>query len=147
LELYVNYSHLAVLVFAAFAPTALMAKPDVREQHDGVSLDAYSRSGSVTFCFNAERDVKIASEYGIEFNVPNDEAKLWEEKLPKIVVGSEPYFNLPLRVELKTQGKSLPRQVSVGLGVCVSSTYCTPVFFLVTIPTNRRGKEAIACVR
>jgi hypothetical protein len=143
----VNYSGLAVLAFAAFAPTVLMAEPDVREQHDGVTLDAYSRSGSVTFCFNAEKDVKIASEYGVEFSVPNDEVKLWEEKLPKVVAGSEPYFNLPVRIELRTRGKSLRRQVSVGLGVCVSGRYCTPVSFSVTIPANSGGKEAVACDR
>jgi hypothetical protein len=147
LGLCVNYSSLAILVFAAFAPTALMARPDVREQHDGITLDAYFRSGSVTFCFNAEKDVKIASEYGVEFSVPNDEAKLWKEKLPKVVAGSEPYFSLPVRIELRTRGKSVPRQIAVGLGVCVSSTYCTPVSFLVTIPANIGGKEAAACDR
>jgi hypothetical protein len=146
-RLSMNYRRLAVAAFAAFAPTVLMAAPDVREQHDGVTLDAYSRNGSVTFCFNAEKDVKIASEYGVEFSVPNDEAKLWKEKLPKVVAGSEPYFNLPVRIELKTTGKSLPRQVSVGLGVCVSGTYCTPVSFLVTVPVNSGGKQAIACDR
>jgi hypothetical protein len=143
----VNYSGLAVLVFTAFAPTVLLAEPDVREQHDGVTLDAYLRNGRVTFCFNAEKDVKIASEYGVEFSVPNDEVKLWEEKLPKVVSGSEPYFNLPVRIELKTRGKSLPRQISVGLGVCVSGTYCTPVSFLMTIPANSGGKGATTCDR
>lgn len=147
LGLYVNYSYLAVLVFAVFAPTALMAGSNVRQQHDGVTVDAYSSSGSVTFCFNAEKEVKIASEYGVEFSVPNGEAKLWREKFPKVVAGSEPYFSLPVRIDLRTRGKSLPRQITVGLGVCVSSTYCTPVSFLVTIPANVGRKEAAACGR
>jgi hypothetical protein len=147
LALNMNCNRLAVLAFAAFAPSALMAQPDVREQHDGVTLDAYSRNGSVTFCFNAEKDVKIASEYGVEFSVPKGEVNLWEEKLPKVVAGSEPYFDLPARIELKTRGKSLPRQILVGLGICVSDTYCTPVAFSVTIPANRGGEEAAACAR
>src|SRR5476651_168455 len=82
--------------------------PDAHAQHDGVRLDAYSRNGQVTFCFNAEKDVKIASEYGVEFKVPRGQAKLWNESLPKLVAGSEPYFDLPVRIDLKTRG--VPRK-------------------------------------
>jgi len=66
---------------------------DAHAQHDGVTLDAYSRNGQITFCFNAEKDIKIASEYGVEFTVPQGESKLWNERLPKVVAGSEPYFD------------------------------------------------------
>jgi hypothetical protein len=69
---------LSVLRLGVLAATALPAAtlraemaiaPDAHAQHDGVRLDAYSRNGRVTFCFNAEKDVKIASEYGVEFKV------------------------------------------------------------------------------
>ena len=123
------------------------ATPDARAQHDGVTLDAYSRNGRITFCFNAEKDIKIASEYGVEFTVPQEEAKLWNETLPKVVAGSEPYFDLPVRIDLKTRGVSHARQVSIGLGVCVSTKYCTPVTFKVTIPTKAATGEAAVCAK
>jgi hypothetical protein len=108
--------------------------PDAHAQHDGVRLDAYSRNGQVTFCFSAEKDVKIASEYGVEFRVPRGEARLWNEVMPKLVAGSVPYFELPVRIDLKTRGAARERRISMGLGVCVSATYCTPVAFEITIP-------------
>jgi hypothetical protein len=120
--------------------------PDAHAQHDGVSLDAYSRSGQVTFCFNAEKDVKIASEYGVEFKVPPGEARLWNEAMPKLVAGSEPYFELPVRIDLKTRGAARERRISMGLGVCVSATYCTPVAFEITIPAASAVAGEPACV-
>lgn len=123
----------------------IRAAPDVHAQHDGVTLDAYSGNDRVTFCFSAEKDVKIASEYGVQFKVPRGEAKLWNESLPKLVAGSEPYFNLPVRIDLKTRGVPHKRQVSIDLGVCVSTKYCTPVTFQVIIPTRSAANEAAVC--
>jgi hypothetical protein len=119
--------------------------PDAHAQHDGVRLDAYSRNDQVTFCFNAEKDVKIASEYGVEFKVPPGEARLWNEVMPKLVAGSEPYFELPVRINLKTRGAPGERRISMGLGVCVSATYCTPVAFELTIPAAGAGAGEPAC--
>jgi hypothetical protein len=118
---------------------------DVHAQHDGVTLDAYSGNDRVTFCFSAEKDVKIASEYGVQFKVPRGEAKLWNESLPKLVAGSEPYFDLPVRIDLKTRGVPHKRQVSIDLGVCVSTKYCTPVTFQIVIPTRSAANEAAVC--
>jgi hypothetical protein len=119
--------------------------PDAHAQHDGVRLDAYSRNGQVTFCFNAEKDVKIASEYGVEFKVPPGETRLWNEVMPKLVAGSNPYFELPVRIDLKTRGAPRERRISMGLGVCVSATYCTPVAFEITIPAVSAGAGEPAC--
>jgi len=135
---------IASLAATAWAETGV--PPDVHVQHDGVTLDAYTGNGRIAFCFNADKNVRIASEYGVEFKVPRSQAKLWKEPLPKLVAGKEPYFDLPLRIELKTRGASRPRQVSMGLGVCVSAIYCTPVSFEITIPaTNGAGGEFPAC--
>jgi hypothetical protein len=119
--------------------------PAAHAQHDGVILNAYSGSGQITFCFDAEKDVKIASEYGVEFKVPHGQAKLWNEPLPKLVAGSEPYFKLPVRIDLKTRGVAQRRKVSIGLGVCVSTKYCTPVSFQITIPSRAAANEAAVC--
>ena len=128
----------SALAAIALPATALKAEtavaPDAHLQQDGVRLDAYSRNGKITFCFNAEKDVKIASEYGVEFTVPQGEAKLWNEVMPKLVAGSEPYFELPVRIDLKTLGAAGERRVSMGLGVCVSAKYCTPVSLEITVP-------------
>jgi hypothetical protein len=145
------FHSLCLVAAIALSATSLGAEtrvmPDARVQHDGVTLEAYSRNGRITFCFNAEKDVKIAAEYGVEFSVPQGEAKFWNESLPKLVTGSEPYFDLPVRVELKTQGVSRERQVSIGLGVCVSTKYCTPVAFQITIPTKGASSETAVCTR
>ena len=138
----------AAIAFPAAASAAeSRTAPDAHAQHDGVTLDAYSRNGQITFCFNAEKDLKIASEYGVEFTVPQGEAKLWNEKLPKVVAGSKPYFDLPVRIDLKTRGVSQERQVSIGLGVCVSTKYCTPVTFQVTIPAKAVAGETAVCAK
>ena len=122
------------------------AAPDVHAQHDGVRLDAYARNGEITFCFNADRDVKIASEYGVEFKVPPDQARLWNEAMPKLVAGKKPYFDLPVRIVLKTRGAPHEREISMGLGVCVAATYCTPVNFEIAVPAaNSAATASPAC--
>ena len=130
-----------VLPAAATAGESSVA-PDVHAQHDGVTIDAYSRNGQITFCLNAAKNVKIASEYGVEFNVPHHQTKLWNERLPKLIAGKKPYFDLPKRIDLKTRGAPHERQVSMGLGVCVSALYCTPVAFEITIPAADRVAAA-----
>ena len=120
--------------------------PDVHAQHDGVRLDAYARNGEITFCFNADRDVKIASEYGVEFKVPTDQKRLWNEAMPKLVAGKKPYFDLPVRIVLKTRGAPHEREISMGLGVCVAATYCTPVNFEIAVPAaNSAATASPAC--
>jgi hypothetical protein len=137
----------SVLVFAALSVAAHAAEraPDARIQREGVTLDAYLTDNEVTFCFNAEKNVKIASEYGVEFKAPPAEAHFWKETLPKIVAGSDPYFELPVRIDLRTQGSPRARRISVGFGICVSATYCTPVVFDIAIPSNKRAMALSAC--
>ena len=135
----------AVVLHAAPLGAEVGIAPDTHAQHDGVILDAYCGNGQIIFCFNAEKDVKIASEYGVQFKVPRGQAKLWNESLPRLVAGSEPYFDLPVRIDLKTRGVPHKRQVSIDLGVCVSAKTCTPVTFQVTIPARRAANEAAVC--
>lgn len=119
--------------------------PDVHAAHDGVTLDAYVRDGRIIFCFNAEQDVKIASEYGVEFSVPKDQTRFWNESLPKVVAGKQPYFDLPVRMELKTRGASHARQISTELGICVAAQYCTPITFEITVPASGASNERPPC--
>lgn len=140
-----NYRGLAALAIGALFPGVLLAAPDARLQREGVTIDAYSQNDRITFCFDAEKNVKIASEYGVEFAVPREEAKLWEESFPKIVSGKEPYFKLPVRIELRTRGVPRSREVSVGLGICVSETYCTPIKVVLRIPAKGSSRQSIAC--
>jgi hypothetical protein len=119
--------------------------PDVHASHDGVTLDAYARDGRIIFCFNAEKQMKIASEYGVEFSVPKGQARYWDESLPKVVAGTQPYFDLPVRIELKTRGSSRARQISTELGVCVNAEYCTPIRFEITVPASNASGERPPC--
>src|ERR1700737_1530908 len=99
-------------------------KPDARASHDGVTLDAYSRSDRVTFCFSARENVKIASEYGVQLKVPDSRGKFGDERRPKLHPRPEPSFDRPVQIELKTRGATRKRQVSIDLGVCVSNDNC-----------------------
>jgi hypothetical protein len=134
-----------LLTALCIAAHAAERSPDARIQRDGVTLDAYSNGKLVTFCFNAEQNVKIAAEYGVEFKTPPVEARFWKEKLPKVVAGSDPYFEPPVRIDLRTQGSPPSRKVSVGFGICVSATYCTPVVFEVTVRSNKQAAALSAC--
>jgi len=133
-------------IAAPVVARAEILKPDARASHDGVTLDAYSRSDRVTFCFSARENVKIASEYGVPFKVPDSQVKFWDERMPKLHQGSEPYFDLPVQIDLKTRGATRKRQVSIDLGVCVSNDYCTSLTFEIVIPASgRTGNEPAVC--
>jgi hypothetical protein len=135
----------AIVLHGAPLSAEVRIAPDAHAKHDGVILDTYSGNGQITFCFSAEKDVKIASEYGVQFKVPLGQAKLWNESLPKLVAGSEPYFDLPVHIDLKTSGGPRKRHVSIDLGVCIAAKTCTPVTFQVTIPARRVANEAAVC--
>jgi hypothetical protein len=91
---------------------------------------------ALRFCFSAQENVKIASEYGVQFKVPGSQVKFWDERMPKLHRRSEPYFDLPVQIDLKTRGATRKRQVSIDLRVCVSADYCTPLTFEIVIPAS-----------
>jgi hypothetical protein len=124
---------LSIGIFVLDAQPIKAAESDTYRQQPGVRLEVYSRSGKAIFCFGAEENVRLASEYGIEFKVAHDQEKLWDERFPKLVAGSEPYFKLPVRIELRTRGFAKKREVSINLGACVASEFCTPVEFSVSV--------------
>lgn len=120
---------------------AAEAMPDVHAQQDGVTLDAYTRDDRIVFCFSAEKNVKVASDYGVEFKVPVNELNLWDEHLPKLVTKTGWYFDLPLRIDLKTRDTQHERQIDVNLGACTSAKYCTPITLRIIIPAHQRETD------
>jgi hypothetical protein len=105
----------------------------VRAQSDGVTLEAHAVRDQIVFCFNAEKDLKISAQYGVQFNVGRIDLKLWSEPFPKTVTAADWYFDLPLQINLKTRGDLRERRVHVDLGAC-SPSHCTPITFEIIVP-------------
>lgn len=122
---------------AVFARSpAAHAADVVRAQSEGVSVDVMALRDHVAFCITAANDLKISSEYGVEFKVDRRDARLWDERFPKAVTAAPYYFDLPLRIELKSRGDVRQRRIELDLGACSEATYCTPVRFKLTLPST-----------
>lgn len=132
---------LAALIFAS-TPAA----GEAYLQKDGVGLSIATLADRVVFCISASGDLKVSSEYGVEFKADGPNAKLWRENLPKVITGSPYYFDLPLRIELKTRGSAQQRPITVDLGACSSAVNaCVPITFEVTAPGERQNEPASDC--
>jgi len=129
-------SHLLPVLFAWLAITNSAQAASIVFQKDGVAVRAFVLSDRVVFCFSAEPTVKIASDYGINFRVPDNEKEAWSEALPKLVTKEGWYFALPLRVELKTRGAISARHVSLDLGACYAEKYCNPIALDIEITSS-----------
>jgi hypothetical protein len=123
------------VIFAALFLASIPAAAEVNLQKDGVSLSIATLADGVVFCISASGDLKVSSEYGVEFRADGPNARLWRETLPKVVTGSPYYFDLPLRIELKTRGNAQERPITVGLGACsAAANVCAPITFEVSAP-------------
>jgi hypothetical protein len=123
------------VIFAALILAPIPAAAEVHLQKDGVNLSIATLADRVVFCISASGDLKISSEYGVGFKADGPNGKLWRETLPKVVTGSPYYFDLPLRIELKTRGNAEKRPITVDLGACsAAANACVPVTFEVSAP-------------
>jgi hypothetical protein len=143
---------IALLVMAVALPHASIAielapKADAHAQQDGVTLDAYALDDRVVFCINAEKDLSISAEYGVQFKAHRNDMRWWNESLPKRVTGKDDYFEMPLQIDLKIRGGLKKRHVDVDLGACSVGKYCTPISFRVTIPLRNSHRSVIACMK
>jgi hypothetical protein len=135
-----------VTVFALVALAPFSADAEVHMQKDGVTLSVTTLVDRVIFCISALGDSKISSEFGVEFKADRQNSKLWSEHLPKVVTGPPYYFDLPLRVELKTRGNAQERPISLNLGACSSAANtCVPITFEVKAPTASQSVFASDC--
>jgi hypothetical protein len=134
-------------VFAALILLAsIPAAAEVHLQKDGVNLSIATLADRVVFCISASGDLKVSSEYGVEFKADGPYGKLWRETLPKVVTGSPYYFDLPLRIELKTRGNAEERPITVDLGACSSAANaCVPVTFEVSAPGESQTEPPSDC--
>jgi len=122
------------------------ASAEVHLQSDGVNLSIATLADRVVFCISASGDLKVSSEYGVEFKTDRPHGKLWRETLPKVVTGSPYYFDLPLRIELKTRGHAAERPITVHLGACSSAANsCVPVTFEVSAPGDSQSEPPSDC--
>jgi hypothetical protein len=134
----------AVLAAAIFAPVPAAAELHV--QKEGVNLSISTLADRVVFCISASGDFKVSSEYGVEFKADAKNGKLWSETLPKVVTGLPYYFDLPLRIELKTRGTARERPITVDLGACsAAANTCVPITFKVSVPEASPGEPAPDC--
>src|ERR1700680_3844987 len=70
-------------VFAALILLAsIPAAAEVHLQKDGVNLSIATLADRVVFCISASGDLKVSSEYGVEFKADGPYGKLWRETLP-----------------------------------------------------------------
>ena len=133
-------------IFAALILAPIPAAAEVHLQKDGVNLSIAALADRVVFCITASGDLKVSSEYGVEFKTDGPSAKLWREILPKVVTGSPYYFDLPLRIELKTHGNAEKRPITVDLGACSSAANaCVPVTFEVSAPGESQDQPPSDC--
>ena len=133
-------------IFAVLILVSIPAAAEVHLQKDGVSLSIATLADRVVFCISASGDLKVSSEYGVEFKADGPNGELWRETLPKVVTGSPYYFDLPLRIELKTRGNAPARPITVDLGACSSAANaCVPITFEVSAPGESQNEPASDC--
>ena len=136
--------HLAIFAGLLFAAVPAAAK--LHLQKDGVNLSIATLADRVVFCISASGDLKVSSEYGIGFKADGANVKLWRDALPKVVTGSPYYFDLPLRIELKTRGNAQVRPITVDLGACsAAAKTCVPITFEVSAPGGSQSEAASEC--
>jgi|SRR5450432_446886 hypothetical protein len=142
-------SMMRILYSAILAMLILASVPAAAELHlqkDGVSLSIATLADRVVFCISASGDLKVSSEYGVGFRADGQNGKLWRETLPKVVTATPYYFDLPLRIELKTRGNAEVRPITVDLGACSSAANaCVPVIFEVSAPAASLNESALDC--
>jgi hypothetical protein len=135
-----------VTIFALLVLAPFSADAEVHLQKDGVRLSVTTLVDRVVFCISASGDLKISSEYGVEFKADRQNGRFWSEPLPKVVTGPPYYFNLPLRIELKTRGNAQERPISLNLGACSSATNtCVPITFEINTPMASQGVLVSDC--
>jgi hypothetical protein len=133
-------------IFAVLILTSIPAAAEVRLQKDGISLSIAALADRVVFCISASGDLKVSSEYGVAFKADGPNSKLWRETLPKIVTGPPYYFDLPLRIEMKTRGNAQERPITVDLGACSSAANtCVPITFEISAPGENQKEPASDC--
>jgi hypothetical protein len=134
------------LLAAALVLFPCSASAELLLRKDGVTLAVTTLVDRVVFCITATGDIKVSSEYGVELKSAPHDARSWLDALPKVVTGVPYYFDLPLRVELKTRGNARERRVDLNLGACsAAANACLPVTFEVRTPIATEDGPAADC--
>jgi len=105
-------------------------------RNQGLNLSAVRLADRIILCLQADDGWRLSSDYGVELSVPSDDKRLWGENFPKLVTGPERYFQLPLRIDLRTKATKKIWVVEVDLGACFKTDFCTPIKFHVMIPND-----------
>jgi hypothetical protein len=138
--------YFGILLATTLATFPCLANAELVLRKDGVTVAVTTLVDRVVFCIAASGDLKISSEYGVEFKSSPDNAQLWFDALPKVVTGIPYYFDLPLRIELKTRGGARKRGIDLTLGICsVAANACLPVTFEVRAPIATQGEPVSDC--
>jgi hypothetical protein len=134
-------------IFFVLTLASIPAAAGQRMEKQGVSLSTATLGDRVVFCIAASGDLKISSEYGVEFRTDGQHGRLWSETLPKVVTGPPYYFDLPLRIELKTRGNARERPITVDLGACsAAANVCLPITFEVSASGSSQSEAAPDCL-
>lgn len=138
--------YLGIPVAVALASFPCSAHAELLLRKDGLTLAVTALADRVVFCIAASGDLKVSSEYGVEFKSAPPDTRLWRDALPKVVTAAPYYFDLPLRIELKTRGSARQRRIDLTLGACsVAANACVPVTFEVSTPIAARDEPASDC--
>lgn len=131
-----------MLAFAALAAAPIEA---ASYRHGGVQVDIRTEPDRVTLCFRASQNVKIAAEYGVELTVPRSQQALWLEPMPKLVTEQRNYFDLPLRIDLRSVETRRARTMTAKLGACTDAKYCEPITMTLKISADNNKTDAPPC--
>ncbi len=111
----------------------------------GVTISVYRMSGAYLLCMGAEPKTKIAGEYGVEVTVPVRERSLWNEPFPKLTTISQPYFELPLGIELAASPSEAYRRVNLHFGICFDARVCDPIDVSLTVSPRAERNDKGVC--
>jgi hypothetical protein len=136
--------HVRVLTVLLLCPLSA-AEAEMNVKKDGVRVSVTTLVDRVVFCIFASGDLRISSEYGIEFKADRQNVRSWLERLPKVVMGPPYYFDLPLRIELKTREGAQQRRIRLNLGTCSDGKGCVPVNLEVNAPVATPDLVAADC--
>jgi hypothetical protein len=128
---------LFVFALALALPVTGVQAQNLRIEKDGVVLSVFQLSDRLVFCFNEKPGVKISSDYGVNFTIPESEKSAWNETFPKLVSQEGWYFDMPLRIELLKASSAASRHLSLDLGACYDDkNLCNRIELEIEVPSS-----------
>ncbi len=123
-----------ISAYVAWGLMSAVACAGSRSEKGGISVSLHATKDQLTVCVGAREGWKVSSEYGVQFNADRQAARAFSDKLPYTYRGEGTYFQIPLRIDLKTNRAPRGRILNVDLGACAFDAQCQPLVFELEIP-------------